>query len=183
MGAIPHRFTLRNLIMTTQTTKTPTIDATITGDTLRLVFSHGEAMTLRTGMLSAEIIQQATMHGLKQKLVDAAAISRNPDTGKSATVQDKFDAVLEVYDRLCAGQWNKNREGGGATGGLLLRALLAMHDGRKTREQIEAFLADKTDAEKAALRANPKVAAIIATLKVDKADKGIDTDALLGELA
>lgn len=178
--------------MSTIVKAVPTIDASIAMDdatnplnpnnSLHLAFSNGRTLVCQVGDLSPSIIAQAIMHGLKQKLVDAAAIARNPDTGRSATVADKFDAVDEVFQRLLVGQWNKVREGGGSTGGLLLRALM-QHTG-KDRETTIAFLEGKTDEQKSALRKNPKIAAIIATLKPEpKADASIDTDALLDELA
>lgn len=172
--------------MTTTTKNIPAIDATISADhsALTLAFAHGQALTIRAADLSPTIVAQALMHGLKQKLVDAAAISRNTDTGRAASVQDKFDAVKEVYDRLLSGDWNKRREGGaGASGGLLYRALCRMYDGKKTADEIKAFLEAKTDAEKAALRKNSRVAAIIEEIRAESAkDGGANADDLLGEL-
>lgn len=156
----------------TKTANTPAIDATIAADhsSLTLTFSHGESLTLRAADLSPTIVAQAIMHGLKQKLVDAAAISRNTETGRAASVADKFDAVKEVYDRLLAGEWNKRRESGaGASGGLLFRALCRMYDGKKSADDIKTFLDAKTDAEKAALRKNSKVAAIIEEIRAESA--------------
>ena len=156
----------------TKTTNTPAIAADISDDytALVLTFSHGESLTIKPAELSPTIVAQAVMHGLKQKLVDAAAISRNPETGRAASVEDKFDAVKEVYDRLLAGEWNKRREGGaGASGGLLFRALCRMYDGKKTPDDIKAFLEAKTDAEKAALRKNAKVAAVIEEIRAESA--------------
>lgn len=152
-------------------------------DSLRLTFANGQTLVLQVGDLSPAVLAQALMHGLKQKLVDAAAISRNPDTGRSASIADKYEAVKEVYDRLLSGQWNKTREGGGATGGLLFRALCRMYDGKKTPEALREFLDGKTDAEKAALRKNTKVAAIIETIRAESAKTdGVDADGLLDEL-
>lgn len=146
---------------------------------LSVVFRHGKELTLEFDQLTAEIQRQALLHGLKQKLVDAAAISRNPETGRTATIEDKYDAVKEVYDRLLAGEWNKRREGGGGTGGLLLQALVRLYPG-KTREDLESFLAGKSRSEQAALRANPKVAAVIAEIQAERG--AVDSDELLGEL-
>lgn len=169
-----------------KTTNTPAIDATIAADhsSLTLAFSHGEALTIRAADLSQTIIAQAIMHGLKQKLVDAAAISRNTETGRAASVADKFEAVKEVHDRLLLGEWNKRREGGaGASGGLLFRALCRMYDGKKTADDIKAFLDAKTDAEKAALRKNSKVAAIIEEIRAESAKGDAATgDDLLADL-
>lgn len=170
---------------TTTTKNAPAIDATVEGTTLTLKFAHGETLTIRAGQLLESIAEQALMHGLKQKLVDAAAISRNPDTGRSATIEDKFAAVKEVYDRLLSGEWNKRREGGsGGNGGLLFAALVRLYAGRKTDEEIREFLAGKTDAEQAALRASSRVAPIIADIKAErdakKADKVSGDDLLAG---
>ena len=93
---------------------------------LVLAFANGKELSLTAGMLSNEIMEYAIWHGIKQKLVDAAAISRNTETGRPATIEDKFNAVKVVFDRITSadGTWNAVREGGGgATGGLLLRAL------------------------------------------------------------
>ena len=165
------------------TKRNATITAAINGNTLTLTFANGETLTMRADALNSNVQQYAMMHGLKQKLVDAAAISRNPETGRAATVEDKYQAVNAVYNRLLSGQWNATREGGGNVGGLLAQALTRMYAGRKTAEDIKAFLAEKTDAEKTALRKNPRVAAIIEDIRAEQGKAAnIDTDELLGEL-
>lgn len=165
------------------TKRNATITATINGQVLTLSFANGETLTLWADVLSTDIQQQAMLHGLKQKLVDAAAISRNPETGRAASVEDKFQAVKTVYERLRGGSWNAIREGGGTTGGLLLQALCRMYAGRKTPEELKAFLAYKSDAEKTALRKNPRVAQIIEDIRAEQGKAAsIDTDELLGEL-
>lgn len=172
----------------TTSTKKAAITTTITEEgTLVIEFGNGKALTVEIGNLSPEIVRQATLHGLKQKLVDAAAIARNTTTGLSASLNDKYEAVKEVFDRITdieAPSWNKVRESGtgsgGGNGGVLVRALMQLTG--KDKEAISAFLEEKTKAEKAALRANPKVAAIIAELQREKSAE-IDTDELLGELS
>ena len=150
---------------------------------LTLEFANGKEIIITTDSLKNGLLYMAAVHGLKQKLVDAAAIPRNPETGWAATVEDKYQAVEAVYHRLLAGQWNATREGGGNAGGLLAQALMRMYAGRKTAEDIKAFLAEKTDAEKAALRKNPRVAQIIEDIRAEQGKAaGIDTDELLGEL-
>lgn len=168
---------------------TPAIDANITRlDTgnpcLTLTFSNGQELRIAADMISVAIAQQAMMHGLKQKLVDAAAISRDPETGRAATIETKYAAIREVYDRLLSGEWNKRREGGaGASGGLLFRALVRMYDGKKTPDDIREFLDGKTDAEKAQLRKNPRVAAMIEEIRAESAkDDNADTEDLLAGL-
>lgn len=165
--------------------KRPAISAEVIGEELVIEFGNGESLRVNPNDLTMEINHAATLHGLKQKLVDAAAIARNTDTGMSATLADKIAAVREVFERIThptAATWNKVREAGTGNGGgngLLLRALMQLTG--KTKAAIEEFLEEKSKEEKAALRSNPKVAAIIAELQRAKSDD-IDTDELLEEL-
>lgn len=189
-------FHIEEKIMTNKT-RTPAIDATtVVGDGTRttevnsgyvhLAFDNGKTLTISTTDINRDIAAQALLHGLKQKLVDAAAISRNPDTGQSATIDDKYNAVREVYDRLLSGQWNKGRaDGSTGTGGYLFRALCILY-ATKTPEAIREFLSKKSKVEQTALRATSKIKAIIDDLKLADAengeDDGLDTDAMLDEL-
>lgn len=176
--------------------KTPAVEAIITRDAdgrpngVKLMFGGDETMSIDMSVdaFNPEIYRMCVVHGLKQKLVDAAAISRNPDTGRSASVKDKFDAVAEVAQRLLAGQWNKTREGGSGhgKGGLLFAALVRMYAGRMDEEAVRAWLGEKTDKEQAALRKNPRVAEIIEEIKAERAKDGTAdasaSDDLLAEL-
>lgn len=131
--------------------------------------------------LTPEIRHALMAHGLKQKIADGAAMSRNPETGRPATDADKIARMRAIADRLMAGQWRAEAEGG-ATGGLLLRALLELYPNR-TREDIIAYLEKRSDKEKAQLRATAKVAPIIERLRAE-AGKGtsVDVEAMLDEL-
>lgn len=165
---------------TIETPRTPAVAADVEGNVLTLTFANGKRLAVDANTLSDTIRTDAMMHGLKQKLVDAAAISRNLDTGRSATIDDKYDAVREVFDRITSpeGTWNKIRgDGVAATSGLLVRALMQLSGG--SREDVLAKLEPMSAEEKTALRNVPKVAAIIASLKA--AASKIDTDALLGK--
>lgn len=173
---------------TTTNTKRPAINATVVDGVLNIEFGNGKRIVVDPALLSGQIARDAMIHGIKQKLVDAAAIARDTTTGMSATMADKYNAVMEVYNRITsvdAPSWNKVREAGaGGTGGgngILLRALMQLTG--KPKDEIEAFLDEKTKEQKVALRSNPKVAAIIAELQRAKATSGIDTEELLGELA
>ena len=148
---------------------------------LHLRFINGGYLSIEPSQLTPEIREMALLHGLKQKLVDAAAMSRNPITGRSATIEDKFEAVSIVHKRLLAGSWNAPREGGGATGGLLFQALCRLYEGRKTPEQLKTYLDTLSDAQKTALRASGRIAPILEQLRAE-AGRGIDSDALLDAL-
>ena len=130
--------------------KSPAIAAEVSDTTLTLTFSNGEVLTVDATSLSPDIQTAACLHGLKQKLVDAAAIARNTDTGASATLEDKFNAVREVFERITApdGTWNKQaRAGGTSTGGsgLLLRALMELTGQSKLKVNPDALA--KAEAE------------------------------------
>ena len=161
------------------------IEASVGDDgTLVLAFRHGEVLRIHPESLAPEIQRAAMIHGLKQKLVDAAAISRDTATGRAATIQTKFDAVREIFDRITGENpsWNKPRVGGaGGQGGLLARAI-ARYKGVPV-EAAKAYLDRLTDAQKQALRVDPRIATIINELRMESAKPaGIDTDALLGGL-
>lgn len=158
----------------TTTKQTPAITANIHGERLILTFSNGDELAIDAAELSGEMRVAAMMHGLKQKLVDAAAISRDPTNGRAAGIEVKHAAVKEVAERLLAGEWNKRREGGGNAGGLLFRALCEMYAGRKSAEDITVYLATLSDKEKAALRKNPRVAEVIERLRVAGGDDNSD---------
>jgi hypothetical protein len=163
---------------TTKRDITTTIDTV--NQTLTLVFANGREITVNTKLLSPEIIAYAMLHGLKQKLVDAAAISRDPETGRTADINDKFMAVSEIYRRLLDGEWNKRRESGEPRGGLLFAALCRLYP-TKTPDSLREWLAGKTKSEQSQLRGNPKIAAIIDEIRAEST-KNIDTDGLLSEL-
>ena len=164
------------------------IEATVTDDgTLILEFRHGETLRVHPESLNPEIQRAALLHGLKQKLVDAAAISRDTTTGRAATIVTKFNAVREIFDRITGAggetpSWNKPRAGGaGGQGGLLARAI-ARYKGVEV-SAAKAYLDRLTDAQKQALRVDPRIATIINELRMESAKPaGIDTDALLGGL-
>ena len=173
---------------TTTTTTKKDIEATVGDDgTLILEFRHGEVLRLHPESLNPEIQRAAMIHGLKQKLVDAAAISRDTATGRAATIVTKFDAVKEIFDRITgaggeAPSWNKPRAGGaGGQGGLLARAIARYKNVEVAA--AKAYLDRLTDAQKQALRVDPRIATIINELRMESAKPaGIDTDALLGGL-
>ena len=166
---------------TTTTTKTNYANVNADIRTLEIVVPGFSAIVIAIDALTPSITTMATLHGLKQKIVDAAAIARNPDTGRSASVSDKYAAMEEVAARLIAGDWNKVRgDGTTGSGGLLFRALCIAYE-QKAPADIKAFLDGKTKAEQAALRKNPKIAAIIDTLREEDAGD-VDTEEMLNEL-
>lgn len=139
---------------------------------VRLDFKNGET---RLFTIPAELMAKFAAHGAEQKLGDEIA--------GLAETEDCVIAVDELIDRLYNGEWGIKREASAFAGAsVLVRALVEMTG--KTMEQIKAFLSGKSQAEKVALRNNPKVKPIVERIEAEKAAKktNVDTDALLDEL-
>lgn len=123
-----------------------------------LIFNFGEIgkkVVLDTAGLSEKIRAQAMFHGLKQKCVDAAAIMRDPETGKSATARQKFEAIAAMVERLSVeNEWNSRENGEG--GGALLAAMVQAFPG-KTREMLKVVVNGLSEKEKRALRDSEKL--------------------------
>ena len=139
---------------------------------VRMDFRNGQT---RTFTLPASMLAKFAAHGAEQKLGDEIAGLDDTD--------DCVLAVDELIDRLYNGEWGVKREANGMAGTSILARALCELTG-KTRDQIKAFLAGKTQGEKVALRNSGKVKPIVERLESEKVSKAskVDTDALLGEL-
>lgn len=119
-----------------------------------ITFTVGEqSFTLDIGNLTSDLGQQAMVHGVIQKVSDRAAIGRDPETGASATPEEKFTAMKETADRLMAGgPWNAVATGTGSTGGLLYRAMRTLYpQAWSDRVSFAAYIAEKAISESARL--------------------------------
>lgn len=142
---------------------------------VRLDFRNGET---RLFTIPAPLLLKFAAHGAEQKLGD--------ETAGLEAVDDCVLAVDAVIDRLYNGDWTVRREAGGMAGtSVLLRALVAVTG--QSPEKVKAFLSEKTQAEKLALRNSPKIKPVVDKLEAEKAEKkgpnAIDTDAMLAGLA
>jgi len=139
---------------------------------VRLDFRNAET---RTFVIPTVLLAQFAAHGAEQKLGD--------ETAGLDDVDDMTLAVDELIERLNKGEWSVRREGSGFGGtSVLLRALVEVSG--KSVEQIRAFLANKTQADKMALRNSPKIKPVVEKLEAEKVAKGtkVDVDALQAEL-
>jgi hypothetical protein len=161
------------------------ITTSVVGERLTMDFSNGEQLHLSLSDLSPQLLKEAALHGLKQKLADGAALKRDEVTGRAASIDDKFQAVKAIFDRLTgpAASWNAIARTGEGSGGLLFRAILRLYP-KMGAVRAKAWLDGKTDKEKAALRVTPQVAAMIDTLRAESGQAGgVDAGGLLDELA
>ena len=124
----------------------------------------------------SSLMARFAAHGAEQKLGDEIA--------GVTDVEDCVEAIDQLLTRLDKGEWNVQRESNGMGGASILARALVELTG-KNRAEISAFLADKTQAEKIALRANGKLKAIVERMEAErkanskKEKPTIDSDALL----
>ena len=153
--------------------KNATMSVTVMGMMLRFEFSDLAPLEIDVTDLTGEIQRTAMVHGIKQKCVDAAALSRDPMTGRSATAEEKRSAVAGMLERLITGAWNdRSAEGSSA----LLNALCAAYPDR-SRDGLSTWLKTKSDKEKRALKNSAKLKPF---LREEPSGAG---DALLEEIA
>ena len=142
-------------------------------------------LKLRPADLSIDIQRRATYHGLEQKVRDAAAIgyTQKDGTVRRPSNREKFDAMRDVIETLQSGEWNRRKEGV-SDGGLLFEALCRLYVGKKTPDDIRAWLDGKDEKTKASLRRNSKVAEMIATVRAERnPDAATAAEDVLAELA
>lgn len=144
---------------------------------VRFDFRNGAT---RTYTLHSSLISKFATHGAEQKYGDETAGLDDVDDMVMAT--DKLHSRLNPSDGT-EPAWTMEREGSGMAGTSVLAQALAKVQNVDI-EKVKAFLSKKTQAEKIALRNNPKVKPVVEEIEAAKAAKNnkVDTDALLGEL-
>lgn len=157
---------------------------------LKFAFTGVGDFTFDPDKVSAENRARAMVHGFEQRVRDAAALSVDRDTGKSATAQAKFDAAKRIADHLMSGatEWNlKPAATGGLDAGLVIMAIMRVF--RKSLDEAETVIAttmSKKGIERAAalkLWANSKqVAAAMLEIKTERLNTTEDADDLLDEI-
>jgi hypothetical protein len=132
--------------------------------------------------LNADVTRRATVHGIVQKVSDAAAL------GKDATPADKFNAMKAVADRIVGpeGEWNKRAEGSGEGNvpGIIRRAFVEFATSNGKTEKAANDYYDGLDRKgQLALRKVAEIATIIDRIKSERGPKSaVDGDKLLAEL-
>lgn len=147
----------------------------------------GSAITCRFDFVNGKSLAYMPMGDIRLQLIAHGAEQKIGDECSGITeVEDCVLAVEQIIARLDKGEWGKERSKNGMAGTSILIQALCEKSGKPV-QTIKDFLADKSQAQKLALRNNPAVKVIVDRLEAEKqAKKGpaevIDTDALLGEL-
>ena len=173
--------------------KAKLITTAIDGNVVSFAIEGAGTINIDLAALSDEIRNRAMVHGIVQKVSDAAAIPKADlpnDPGEAARV--KLDAMRAVADRLTDGEWSKrNGEGAGPVAGIIYRAFeewaLARAEAAKkalSANQVRLAYDAKDRAGQLALRNVPEIATIIERMKSERGGTSplVDTAALLGEL-
>ena len=127
------------------------------------ILASGENVTFDLNDLSAEMVNHAALHGVKQLLGDSfAAKDANP-----------ADTTAKKWATLAAGEWSAKREGSGPRISMLVEELSQTAFGEgKTLDEIAGLVekgAETDDKFKANLRKNPEIDAILKIMAVDRA--------------
>lgn len=163
-----------------------------------LVFNVGDAgsATLNLNELPDAINETARIHGLVQKVSDAAAMPKDQLTGDAKKdAATKLAAMQSVVDRLTGedASWNKRAgDGNGPVAGVIFRAFEEYVNDMAKKRKKDAPTSDAIRArydamerkEQLALRNVPEIAAIIDRIKAERGAKAetVDTGGLLKEL-
>ena len=153
--------------------KEATIDLSTGNITIRLCFRNG-AVREASFAPDCGTYQQAAAHGYLQKFGDECAGVNDLD--------DMVQAIDELLVRVGRDEWTSKREGGAGNSGASILARALVEASGKSAEDIKEYLATKTQAEKIALRNNPKIKPFVDKLEAEKLAKkggGVDSDALL----
>lgn len=161
-----------------------------------LTFNVGKAgsFDVNPSTLPEEVRTRALIHGIVQKVSDAAAMPKSETEGKSenAIAKMKLEAMSAVAGRLAEGDWSKRSgDGSGPVAGIIFRAFSEFVENAATAkkkpvpdaEAIRAVYDAKSRAEQLALRNVPEIAAIMDRIRAERGTAAtVDTDALLGDL-
>jgi hypothetical protein len=170
-----------------------TIQAALQGETIRFTVLGARAdgtdtvLELDLGRLSDKVQVRAMLHGMIQRISDAAAL------GKGASAADKAQAMQRLIEHYSTGteEWGVRREGGAGGGGrssIVYAAIAEVHGiGIEDAKARVASLAERKGVKVAdmlrTLAAADKVAEVVRRIEGERnRSKGVDGQALLDEL-
>lgn len=138
---------------------------TTTNGSLVATFATGQVIEVNPSELSPDIQRRLMLHGLEQKIRDSYA---------GATAEGAYGLAMKVVESLRAGQWSQRgatSPSAGARGKKLLAmavAELLRSEGKPVPEDLEERIEALSLSDRAKLRAEPRIAAIIARMKPPK---------------
>lgn len=112
--------------------------------------------------------KHAEFHGWKQRLSDAAAMSRDPANGAAATPKEKMEAIAELAEHYMSGSEEWSRAGGGGGAKSLTIEAIARVQGISYEDadaQVTAMAAEKKEDRKKTLAFLGTGARVMAAMK------------------
>lgn len=167
--------------------KTPVVDVKRMDDgRLQISVLNAGSIVFDPTKAHADVRNYAAFHGFKQRFVDAAAMSRDTETGAPATPQEKYEAIeaLVAWYESGTDKWSRVTEAG-PRGGYLFEALCRVYGHKKAPSEIRAWLDGLSDKEQAALREDDAIEPVIRAIKAEKnaGKPQVDTKSILAGLA
>lgn len=134
------------------------------------------SIEIRLDRLAANIKDRAMVHGIIQRVGDAAAKRRDPVTGRSASWADKHAAMRNVADALIAGDWTVKAERL-APDAITPERVEAVANVRKADvATVQQWLESITAEQRAKAFGHPSIAAELARIRAERALAGADPD-------
>lgn len=143
---------------------------------------HNEIMTLDMNTLSEAVRDRAAVHGMIQRISDAAAMSKFDKEGVMSTPLDKALRMKKLIEHYESGteEWSLKTGGGGSQDGLLLQVLTIARPNDE-RGKLVAFVGKLKPIERTKLLNSDRLRPIADRIRAEMS-KGIDADAMLAEL-
>ena len=143
-------------------------------------FPGYDALVIDPNAMPENVRLLCMAYGAREKATNAAALGRDPKTGKPASVADKRQRVLDVVDAMMAGAWEVRASGTGDDA--VLAQAIAEYKGMPEHEARE-IVAEWDAGTKKAMMGDDELAPIVARLrKAAAARAGVDTKGLLARI-
>ena len=147
------------------------ISTKIEGNVLTITAGNQGTIVVDAGKLPIEVQDYAKMHGLKQTVIDTAALA------KGSSMFEKYQAMKSRADQLMV-SWRKDPVAAAA----VARSLIVEAMGRIYKleaAQVEAMLSKHEEAAVQKLASQPAVAEMIAKIR---AEKNPEAQKLVGDI-
>lgn len=110
------------------------------------VASRGKSVTVRLADLSPDIVAQLALHGLRQKVADAAASAAKASEGTGLAPDEWAKVAMQkVVDALVAGEWAQRTASDGASAEVRMRRTVLGEMLRKTDKGKAEWKAHEDD--------------------------------------
>lgn len=152
---------------------------TLADDSVTCTLADGRSVRMNVDDLNEEMFRRAAIHGLSQKIGDAASgFSKAKDTAGA------FAAMNAVVEQIRSGEWNRKGTGSGST--YLVEALFRVMEKTstpKTLDECQAAIDGMDDDTIAVLKKDVRIVAAIKEIQAERAKANVGKGGVdLGDL-